>query len=417
MKRLPKIKILYVGPIPPEAGGEAMGGVATLCWELANQAYKKGYEVYIWTNVASSFNKDGINVISVPSKNKLIKSFYFLRSYLANRKKVGHLNFLTFKQRFGVFYKAYLLKEVLKSLKADLIHVLHILDDVNFSLNALKDCPSIIVTEHGVALLSKYELHKMYRMKEKSLLLRKVEEVLKRANCVISSSQFSKLSLLNSFNLPNPEKVRAILNPINSDKISLLNREEQKKILRLSEKKIVTFCGTSLPIARKGLDILLRSFDNSNYLRSNCKILVITNNKAKIYAQEFVKARNIDGLILGPQPWEMMVKYYNAADVFVMPSRQEGIGLVYYEALLAGVPIIGFFESVNELEKVLGIYIGEKFDANKEDEKCLAKKIKTVLDKTIDRQLLRKKVIDNLSWDAKFHEFDSVYRRILAEKS
>ena len=325
------------------------------------------------------------------------------------------MHFLTFKQKFDVFYKARLLKEILESTRPDVIHVLHILNNINFSLSALEDCPPIIVSEYGVALLYKYELHKMYGMKEKNLLLKRVEEVLKRANCIISSSQFSKLSLLSTFNLLNPEKVKAILLPINSDKIPLLNREEEKKALGLNWKKIVIFCGNHLPKERKGLDILLKTFDIDRYLRNNCKLLIITNDEAAAFSQEFVNSRCIDGLILGPQPWERLVKYFNVSDVFVMPSRQEGIGLVYYDALLAGIPIVGFFKSVEELEQLLGTYIGEKFNGSKEDEKCLAEKIKKVLDKNIYRQFLRKKVIDNLSWVTKFHEFDSIDKRILEE--
>jgi len=42
MNNLPKIRILYIGPTPPEFGGKESGGVATYCWELATQASKYG---------------------------------------------------------------------------------------------------------------------------------------------------------------------------------------------------------------------------------------------------------------------------------------------------------------------------------------------------------------------------------------
>lgn len=74
---------------------------------------------------------------------------------------------------------------------------------------------------------------------------------------------------------------------------------------------------------------------------------------------------------------------------------------------------MGFPESIRELEHLLGICIGEKFDASNEDEKALAEKIIKVLNTDFDRKLVRKKVIENLSWDAKFSEFDSVYKEVL----
>ena len=96
------------------------------------------------------------------------------------------------------------------------------------------------------------------------------------------------------------------------------------------------------------------------------------------------------------------------------PSRSEGFAYVYVEALLAGLPIIGFYSNVSEIEKLLGIYVGERFNASNEDEKILAEKIIKVLNTSnIERGVLRRKVIDNLSWKVKFDEFDLVYRELL----
>ena len=72
MKNLSKTKILYIGPIPPEVGGQSAGGIATHAWQLAVQSYKRGYEVYILAHTTSSFTKDGIKVICLPQKNKLL---------------------------------------------------------------------------------------------------------------------------------------------------------------------------------------------------------------------------------------------------------------------------------------------------------------------------------------------------------
>jgi phosphatidylinositol alpha-1,6-mannosyltransferase len=48
----------------------------------------------------------------------------------------------------------------------------------------------------------------------------------------------------------------------------------------------------------------------------------------------------------GRVPWDDLLLYYNAADVFVMPSREdppdvEGFGLVFLEANACGTPVIG----------------------------------------------------------------------------
>lgn len=406
-----KARILYIGPVPPEVGGQAFGGVATFCWELATQARKNGYEVYILTNTSSSFTKNGIQLISLSLGNRFRNMLDALNLYIRSFKEVQHLNF---KEKLNVFYTASLIKEPLKHIRPDLIHVMHILDPVNLSLGVLNDCPPVIVSEHGTALLYEYDLYDNYGFATKEDFLRRVKASLRKANYIISQSEFSKYSFLKEFSLPKSLRVKSILCPINADKMPLLDKEEEKIKLGLGNKKVILFCGAHLPVKRKGLDILLKAVASNSYLRENCMIVIITSKEAKFFAQNFIRRQNIDGLVLDHQPWEILIEYYNAADVFVMPSRQEAIGLAYYEALLAGTPIVGFFKSVEELERVLGIYIGEKFNANEDDERRLAEKIVKVLNTKFDRQLLRKKVVEKLSWEVKFYEFDAIYKQVLS---
>lgn len=417
MKKSDKTKILYIGPIPPEVGGQASGGVATYTWELATQAHRKGYDVHILANTASSFVRDGIRIISLPPRNKLLKALYGLRFLLtANKNRMVFLNFLSFK-RARALYSAYSLKKTIERVKPDLIHIQSLTDTHALILTFLKNCPPTVITDHGIGV---YFMHanvarKIFGIKKMSQLEETVKETVKTANFIITVSDFAKQQLKEQINLPSSLKIKAVLNPLDVNKFPLLSKKETKEELGLVGKKVVFFSGVHEPIKKKGLDILLQAFGADDYLQKNCKLLVVTRGQGISFARGFLKDKNIDGLILDPQPREKLVKYYNAADVFVMPSRIEGIGLVYEESLAVGTPIVGFPDSLEELEELLGIYIGEKFDASKEDEKALAKKIIKVLNTDFDRKLLRKKVVENLSWNARFGEFDSIYRELLAD--
>jgi len=416
MNNLPKIKILYIGPIPPEFGGKDSGGVATYCYELARVAFKKGYEVYIFSNTGSLFKIEKDELIHLPilrSVSMWLKYLYAFKAYCVYRKKIKNLTFLPFRKRMSVCYLARLFHQIIQLLKPNLIHVLHILDNAIFSLDCIDFCPPTIVTEHGVGLLYQLEMHRWYGFKEKNHLFEAVTEASRRIHYIVSCSKFSKIAFLDVFKVPNQVHIISILNPINPDKIFFLEKNEAKKLCGLEDKTVLLFCGVHLPIQRKGLDILLTAVSKDEYLRKNCKLVIVTNMEGKAYTDEFCAKQGLDGLALTSLPKETLVKLYNAADVFVMPSRQEGIGLVYYEALLAGTPVVGFHKSIKELEQELNIYIGEGFDATTEGPKELAEKIKKVLNTRLERQILRKAVIEKLSWDVKFQEYDRIYKEVL----
>ena len=412
-----KARILYIGMIPPEVGGQEAGGIATHAWQLAMEAHKKGYEVYMLAGTTSSFTKDGVRVIGPFQKNRLLRALHAIKFWVFNLNcfisGFLRLNFLNFKEKIKVLYGASFLQEIIESIKPDLIHVHSFLKKTPLSLSVLKNCPPIVITDHGIGVTYEYGLQDLFKIKNITYFSKIVKEIAKKANYVITVSEFEKHLLIKNFNLPDSIKIKTIVNPfvLNS---KIFSKVKIKAELGFSnKKKIVFFAGASYAIKKKGLDILLKAFAGNKYLRSKCKLFVVTKGEALSFAQDFVKKNNIDGLILGPQTWEKVNKYHNAADVFVMPSRIETFSLVYIEALYVGTPIIGFHENVREIENMLSIYIGETFDAQKENEKILAEKIIKVLNTEIDEDIIRKKVIENLSWDAKFSEFNSIYNEAL----
>ena len=398
-----KTKILYIGPIPPEFGGQSAGGIATHAWQLALQSYKRGYEVYILANATSSFTKDGIKVISPPQKNKLVKAFIGLKYYfLTNGDKLRDLNFLGFTEKLSILYSASYFKDIMEKIKPDIIHVHSLHNTATLSLKLLENSIPLVVTDHGF----------WQGIKEDRDLL-KVKQTANKATYIICVSEFSE-EQQRKFSIGSQKRRKIIHNPIGVNGIPLLNQEEIKQELGLKNKKAIFFSGVVEPVKRKGLDILLKAIVINPYLRK-CELIIISNVEGIKYAKKFMEGQKIDALILPLQSWDRVVKIYNAADVFVMPSKSEGFAMVYSEALLAGVPIVGLYWNIAEIEKLLGSYVGEKFDVSKEDEKALAEKIIKVLNTDFNRELIRKKVIENLSWDVRFDEFDSAYREVLAK--
>jgi glycosyltransferase involved in cell wall biosynthesis len=99
------------------------------------------------------------------------------------------------------------------------------------------------------------------------------------------------------------------------------------------------FCGQM--ILRKGVDLLLRAFDRLVAKGFNVRLLLVGReadlpNFMKIVSPAARMRIDYEGF----QPPEQLPEYFSRADVFVMPSRHDGWGVVINQALAAGLPII-----------------------------------------------------------------------------
>jgi len=58
--------------------------------------------------------------------------------------------------------------------------------------------------------------------------------------------------------------------------------------------------------------------------------------------KDLIRNHHLEGKVIlaGYIPDEEVVDYYNLCDVFVMPSKGEGFGIVFLEALACGKPVI-----------------------------------------------------------------------------
>jgi glycosyltransferase involved in cell wall biosynthesis len=98
-------------------------------------------------------------------------------------------------------------------------------------------------------------------------------------------------------------------------------------------KRILMFAANYLGNHRKGMDILL---DALRLLAENDDIVVYAAGHADLKAHSHVT-------VLGNVSDErLMAVAYNAADAFVMPSREDNLPNTVAESLLCGTPVVGF---------------------------------------------------------------------------
>jgi glycosyltransferase involved in cell wall biosynthesis len=99
------------------------------------------------------------------------------------------------------------------------------------------------------------------------------------------------------------------------------------------------FCGQM--IRRKGVDLLLRAFDRIVAKGANVQLMLL-GREADL--QEFLAAvapaARARIRYEGFQPPERLPEFFARADVFILPSRYDGWGVVVNQALGAGLPVI-----------------------------------------------------------------------------
>lgn len=156
---------------------------------------------------------------------------------------------------------------------------------------------------------------------------------------------------------------------------SVPSAEEKAKIraeLSLPEKRIILSVGQF--IYRKGFDVLIKAAKN---FPENCGVYIVGGQPAEEYIslKEELGLTNIH--FAGFKLKEELKKYYMAADLFVLPTREDIWGLVINEAMSMGLPVITTDKCIAGLELIENGVNGYIIPVD--DEKAMAEKINYIL--------------------------------------
>ena len=200
-----------------------------------------------------------------------------------------------------------------------------------------------------------------------------------------STGVAKKLNLYDHVICLSDEQSRDVLkaHPSLKNKITLIGHDlgdEFMEPLGPAPGKSVLWAGTMRGNAakRKGLDILLQAYKCSPALNST-PLIVSGDGPGRKELESYAVKNNLNVTFRGWRTHEELASDMRNAFVFCMPSRNEGLGYVYVEALASGLPIVGFPRSVNSLSNELGIDVGLPFETRKESPDELADKLLSIL--------------------------------------
>jgi len=150
------------------------------------------------------------------------------------------------------------------------------------------------------------------------------------AAAVIANSQGLKELALKT---DGDARIDIIYNGVNVEDFSPRNERENGDIIILSVARL---------IKRKGIDDLIRAVPAIVEEHKNIKLRIIgegnMENELKALAQKLEVSKYID--FLGYVPHNEISNYHSSSDIFVLPSKNEGMSNTILEAMASGLPVI-----------------------------------------------------------------------------
>lgn len=235
------------------------------------------------------------------------------------------------------------------------------------------------------------------------------KRVLQKADHILAVSSFTKNKLVELQQQPSG-KISVFPNTLDPHfqlpaEFSKPTYLQKRYGLREQDKVIFTLTRLNSEEGYKGYDKVISILPQ--LVKSRLSIKYILAGKAddaeQKRMQELVAANGLEEIVLMPGfiADEEVTDHYLLADVFVMPSKGEGFGIVFLEAMACGLPVIAGNKdgSVDALKNgELGILI------DPDDAMQLEQAMQQVLgNKPLQKQLLQKKVVEIFGSKA-YHE-------------
>src|SRR3989344_80630 len=111
------------------------------------------------------------------------------------------------------------------------------------------------------------------------------------------------------------------------------------------EQNRFTVISVSRLVPKNGIDVLIRAAKELKSIIPNSLFLIriVGGGQNEQKLRQLSKELGVEDLVefVGEVPSEEVPQYLAKADIFVRPSRSEGLGTAFLEAMAAGLPIVG----------------------------------------------------------------------------
>jgi glycosyltransferase involved in cell wall biosynthesis len=239
-------------------------------------------------------------------------------------------------------------------------------------------------------------------------------ESAENATLVVTVSKYSSEKIVQFYDV-NKAKIRIVPNGVDLQRFkSVQGLESIKRQIGIDSKLCVLFVGRLIP--RKGLPFLIEAAKHIVKEFKETIFVIVGDGPLKNHLRAYLDEINLSGnfVFLGDVNENVLPALYNCADVFALPSIQEGQGIALLEAQATAKPVVAFdVGGVHEamVDKETGLLV-------KPDSRELADAILKLLSSWSLREKMgdkgREFVSQRFSWDICAQRMLQVYREALS---
>jgi len=375
------------------------GGIARYGLELARALIRRG------NNVSAITRRHG----SDTPKNEQVSGINIYRARYRRWKIIGVLLYV---------FSSWLKLRSLAKNGVDVSHALIWLPDGLVSLLGLKflSIPYYVTIHAAEIVLNSRGI-------KGAILKQLMRMILSNARAIIAVSDFTRDKIRNyGINVD-----RIVVIPNGTDPFKFNTNMDYAEIItkhNLSGKRVILTTGRL--VERKGHDMVIKAIPQVIQKIPNAIYLIVGGGEELSRLKELVSNLRIQQHVIftGFVSEEELPKYYNACDVFIMPSREitskgdaEGFGIVYLEANACGKPVIGGRSggiSSAIVEGVTGLLVNPL-----NVEEISNSLVQLLHDKDLALKLGnngRCRVEEELNWDSIASKINKEYLRVSANK-
>lgn len=180
-------------------------------------------------------------------------------------------------------------------------------------------------------------------------------------------------------------------------------RKRLKMQLGVYGKKVVAFVGNLVPV-KNALKLPGVFTKVVNKYKGPVSFWIIGDGYLRPQLESAFKEASLDCVFWGNQVVEKMPQFYNCMDVLVLPSVNEGLGMVLVEAIVCGSNAVG--SKVGGIPEVIGEDNAFSLDNNFEDN--ISDRIVFMLTHSV-----KQKVSPDLNWTVSVQKENDIYKKYL----